>query len=214
MRLAHLLGIGMLAAAVMMTGCRNELREQNALLMEENEDLRAQLSDRDSALDSAVARARDREEEARRLQREMRELERRQGEQRQTGFEGIAGVTGTHGAGEVTATIESDLLFAPGSATLTANAKRALDQVAQVLNSQYAGNRVRVAGHTDPDPIRRSPFASNYHLGFERAYAVREYLMERGVSRNRLYIASHGPHVPKESKTKSRRVEIIVVLGG
>lgn len=212
MRLAHLLGIGMLVAAVLMTGCTGELREQNALLMEENEDLRAQLSDRDSALDSAVARAREREEEASRLRRELRELERRQAEQPDTGFEGIAGVTGSRGAGEVTATIESDILFDSGSAELRPAARQALDEVAGVLTSRYSGNRIRVAGHTDTDPIRQSGFESNYHLGFERAYAVRDYLIEGGVPRERLYLASYGPHVAKDTKAESRRVEIIVAL--
>ena len=41
--------------------------------------------------------------------------------------------------------------------------------------------------------IRKSGFKSNYHLGFERAYAVREYLVSRGVPPTSVYVASHGP---------------------
>lgn len=215
MRSSWLIGIGLVLAAVVLSGCNNTLKEEHALLMEENQDLRAQLEDRNMALESATSRARERESEASRLRRELEEARRRaerEPERGRHGFEGIAGVTGERGAGEVTATIESDLLFAPGSATLTSGAKQALNQVAQVLNAQYAGRPVRVAGHTDPDPIRRSGFKSNYHLGFERAFAVREHLIERGVSANRLYLASHGPHRGKDTKQKSRRVEIIVVL--
>jgi chemotaxis protein MotB len=213
MRSPWVIGIGLIVAGLLLSGCNNTLKDENALLMEENQDLRMQLEERNAALDSATARARDREMEATRLRRELEES--RRAPQTGTGahgFEGIAGVTGTHGEGEVTATIESDLLFASGSATLTANAKRALDQVAQVLNSQYAGRPVRIAGHTDTDPIRRSGFKSNYHLGFERAFAVREYLISRGIAANRLYLASHGPDRGKDTKARSRRVELVVVL--
>lgn len=215
MNFSRVMAIGLCLAVVVMTGCSNTLQEEHALLMEENQELRMQLEDRNAALESATSRAREKEMESARLQRELREAQRRADEDRaagRTGFEGIAGVTGTHGAGEVTATIESDLLFAPGSATLTSGAKQALNQVAQVLNSQYSGRPVRIAGHTDPDPIRRSGFTSNYHLGFERAFAVRQHLIERGVNADRLYLASFGPHRQKETKAKSRRVEIIVVL--
>jgi chemotaxis protein MotB len=209
----RVMAIGLAAAAVAMSGCANTLKEENALLMEENQDLRAQLEDRNAALESYNLTVREREAEAARLRRELEEA--RQARERgtgRTGFEGIAGVTGTRGAGEITATIESDLLFAPGSANLTAAARQALDRVAQVLNSEHAGRAVRIGGHTDTDPIRRSGFKSNYHLGFERAHSVREHLIQRGVAGNRLHLASFGPDKPKDTKARSRRVEIVVLL--
>ena len=131
-----------------------------------------------------------------------------------TGFENIPGVTGSASAGEVTASVESDLLFDSGKATLKSNAKKSLDQVASVLNSTYGSATIRVAGHTDSDPIRKSGHKSNYHLGFERAFAVRDYLISKGVSSNRVSLASYGPDIPKGSKPQSRRVEIVVVLNG
>lgn len=195
-------------ALLVLGGCQNELKAQNEMLLEENQGLRAQLDDRNNALESAHGH----EIEAARLRRELDELRRSAVPASSTGFEGIAGVTGSHGAGEVTASVESDLLFDSGSATLKQNAKRSLDQVASVLNSQYGGKPIRIAGHTDTDPIRRSGHKSNYHLGFERAYAVRDYLTSKGVSANRIYLASFGPDKPRGNKAQSRRVEIIVVL--
>lgn len=218
MFISRVMGLGLIAATLALTGCNDSLKDQNALLLEENEGLRAQLADRRSALDSAESAARQQEMEAIRLRRELEEARRARttatptaGPAR-TGFEGIDGVSGTIGAGEITATVASDVLFDSGRATIKPAAQRSLDQVAQVLNSTHGGRSIRIAGHTDTDPIRRSGHTSNYHLGFERAYAVREYLISRGVSANRIYLASHGPDRPAGTKAQSRRVEIIVIL--
>lgn len=216
MCITRIMGLGLLAATFALTGCNNSMKEQNAMLLEENEGLRAQLADRRAALDSAEHAARQQEMEAIRLRRELEEARRTQvtpaATGPRTGFEGIEGVSGTIGAGEITATVASDVLFDSGRATIKPAAQRSLDQVAQVLNSTHGGRSIRIAGHTDTDPIRRSGHKSNYHLGFERAYAVREYLISRGVAANRIYLASHGPDRPSGSKDQSRRVEIVVVM--
>jgi chemotaxis protein MotB len=207
-----------LALASVMGGCANGLKDENALLLEENQSLRAQLSDRNTALESATNAAREREMEAARLRRDLEESRRASRPPTAhpaalgTGFEGIAGVTGTAGAGEITATLDSDVLFDSGRTTLKPAAKQSLNLVANVLNSTYAGRTIRIAGHTDSDPIRRSGFKSNHHLGFERAFAVREYLVERGVAANRIHLASFGPDRPQGNKAQSRRVEVVVVM--
>jgi len=216
MCISRMMGMGLLVATMALTGCNDSMKEQNALLLEENEGLRSQLSDRRAALDSAEHAARQQEMEAIRLRRELEEMRRTQATPAaagpRTGFEGIEGVSGTVGAGEITATVASDVLFDSGRATIKPAAQRSLDQVAQVLNSTHSGRSVRIAGHTDTDPIRRSGHKSNYHLGFERAYAVREYLISRGVPANRVHLASHGPDRPAGTKAQSRRVEIIVIM--
>jgi outer membrane protein OmpA-like peptidoglycan-associated protein len=197
---------GLVVAAMGMTGCKNSLKTENERLTAQLTDLQNQLDGRNAALEQC-------EQEKRARDQQLAEL-RRGGSDMATGFENIPGVTGSASAGEVTASVESDLLFDSGKATLKANAKKSLDQVASVLNSTYGGAHIRVAGHTDSDPIRKSGHKSNYHLGFERAYAVRDYLVSKGVAANRLSLASHGPDVPKGAKPQSRRVEIVVVLNG
>ena len=77
---------------------------------------------------------------------------------------------------------------------------------------RYSGHQVQISGHTDSDPIKKSGFSSNYHLGFERAYAVREYLISKGVPEARLGLASYGPDHALASKSQCRRVEIVVML--
>jgi flagellar motor protein MotB len=200
------------------TGCSRgkSLQDENAMLLEENETLRAQLDDRNSALDSTSNELRDREIEISELNREIGDLLSRPEPVAvvTTGFEGIQGVTGSYDAGEVTATVESDILFDSGKTTLRGDAKSALNAVASVLNSSYAGKTIRISGHTDSDPIRKSGFKSNYHLAFDRGYAVRDYLVSQGVSNERIYLASYGPDQPRGSKAQCRRVEIVVVLNG
>src|SRR5690606_15641070 len=73
-----------------------------------------------------------------------------------TGFEGIEGVTTTVGAGEITASVEGDVLFDSGKTTLKTNAKRSLDRIAAVLNETWPNKAIVIQGHTDTDPIKRS----------------------------------------------------------
>ena len=85
-----------------------------------------------------------------------------------------------------------------------------LADVATVLIRSYPDHLIRIEGHTDSDPIRKSGHKSNYHLGFERAFAVREYLVSKGVGAERVSLSSYGPSQPRQSKASSRRVQIVV----
>lgn len=126
------------------------------------------------------------------------------------GFDGIAGVTATYGPNDVTVSVEGDVLFDSGRTSLKPDARSALDRVAQVLRTQYAGNAIIIAGHTDSDPIRKSGHKSNYHLGFERGWSVRKFLTEKGISSDDIAVMSYGPDRPMGNAQKSRRVEIVV----
>ncbi|NNF42077.1 MAG: OmpA family protein [Phycisphaerales bacterium] len=239
MAVAILVGLG---------GCQSALHEKNALLMQENQELRAELAATlaEGGGASASMQASVQQELSRRdadiaaLQRELQDA-RWEAENARTmaaeaaaappiesynppmgrpvsamtpadPFAGIAGVTGSMQAGEVRATVASDVLFDPGRATLKSSAKQSLDAVARVITSNYSGQSIRVTGHTDADPIRKSGHKSNHHLGFERAFSVRAYLIERGVPANQVYLASHGPDRARGTKKESRRVDISVEL--
>jgi outer membrane protein OmpA-like peptidoglycan-associated protein len=197
------------ATIALLAGCTTDLQKHNALLTKENGDLRLQLGERNSALADAQQELRDKDLEISQLRRNLEN-----GQQplaQVTGFEEIPNVSTAFGAGEITVAVESDVLFASGKASLKSAAKQSLDDVATVLNRSYADHLIRVAGHTDSDPIRKSGYKSNYHLGFERAYAVRDYLVTRGVDAQRVSTASYGPDQPLTTKAASRRVEIVVV---
>lgn len=209
-----------LGAGLLLGGCaRNRQADGPTALEIENQELRARMAQIDAALSQAEGRAGTLEGEVSRLEAERADLQRRLDEasrpapaaQRNTGFEGIEGISVSGRPGELVVDIAADVLFASGSATLRQDARQRLNQVAGVLNSRYAGNEIRVAGHSDSDPIRRSNWKTNERLSAERALAVEEYLAERGVDKDRMHVAAYGPSKPKGTKAASRRVEIIIL---
>ena len=199
--------LGLLAAG----GCNEQkLKDEVALLQNENTELRGQLTERDTALETA-------NDELRRANREFRDAQALFDEERETwtttstgSFDDIEGVSATYGDGSVTVSVEGDVLFASGKTSLRSPAKTALQKVASVLKREYAGKQIYIAGHTDSDPIRKSGHKSNHHLGFERGYAVRDFLSSNGISSEDMAIISFGPDQPKSNASKSRRVEIVV----
>ena len=128
-----------------------------------------------------------------------------------TGFEGIQGSSVDMRAGEIAVSVEGDVLFNSGSVSLRSEAKATLDQIANVIRRDYAGNEIRIAGHTDTDPIRKSKWGTNERLSAERALAVEDYLSSKGISKDQMYIAGYGPAKQRGSKKESRRVEIIIL---
>ena len=117
-------------------------------------------------------------------------------------------------SGEQTLRVAGDVLFDSGSATLKPTARKTLSKVADALKSEYAGKPVRVEGHTDSDPIRKSKdkFPTNDALSLARANAVEQYLQQQGVESSRLEAKGLGATQPRGgAKSGDRRVEIIVV---
>ena len=204
--------LAVLGGVVLLSGCTADLTEQNALLTEENENLRAQLGSRNAALTDAQQDLRERQSRVAQLRRELDDAQRSgRSNTRITGFENIPGITAAFSNGEITVTVQSDVLFDSGKTSLKKAAKQSLQTVASVLNSNYSGRSVRIEGYTDTDPIKKSGHKSNHHLGFERAYAVRSFLISKNVNAKRVSLASYGPDKPMGSKAQSRRVEIVVV---
>ena len=115
-------------------------------------------------------------------------------------------------------TVGSDILFSSGRATLTRSGMSRLAQIASDIRRQYAGLRVRVYGHTDSDPIKRTRrlWHDNLDLSANRAMAVARYLVSKGISAKTIESVAMGQHHPVAAnrgsgKAKNRRVEIIVV---
>ena len=121
--------------------------------------------------------------------------------------------------GNIAVVLPSDITYSAGSRDLTAAGKKALDLIANELEGQFAGTTVRVEGHTDGDPIRKSKFADNFELGAERSLSVVRYLVQHHkVAPERLIAASRGETMPvadnksEKGKARNRRVEIVVVV--
>jgi chemotaxis protein MotB len=115
--------------------------------------------------------------------------------------------------GRMVLRLSNDVLFDSGKAELKPAGKRSLAEVASVLSSIQA-RRFQVAGHTDNDPIRLSPFRSNWDLSTARALEVVGFLTSRGMPPGALSAAGYGEFDPadsndtREGKSHNRRTEI------
>ena len=128
------------------------------------------------------------------------------------GFASIAGVETETGNGTITVRVPGDVLFPSGKTTLRSEAKSTLDKIANVIRRDYGSKTIRVEGHTDTDPIRKSKWADNLDLSLARAASVHRYLQTKGITPKKLEAVGLGQWHPRSSKSKSRRVEIVVVL--
>lgn len=104
-----------------------------------------------------------------------------------------------------------DVLFATGSAQLTAGAQSRLDRLAQFLQ-RYPDRSLRVEGYTDST----GSSATNLRLSEDRAMAVRDALAARGVNPGRIVAQGLGEAQPVASnesesgRQQNRRVEVVI----
>lgn len=112
--------------------------------------------------------------------------------------------------------LATDILFAPGKATLSKEGRVAIKEVGLVLQA-VEGRPVQVAGHTDNVPIKNARFPSNWHLGAGRAIAVTRVLVSSGLDPERVSASSYADTRPtdtnrtKEGRARNRRIEIVLV---
>jgi chemotaxis protein MotB len=117
--------------------------------------------------------------------------------------------------GLVIRVLTDDLLFASGQASLSSRSHALLGEIAQLLNLDET-HPIDVEGNTDSVPIRGGAFPSNWELSTARASTVVRFLIERGVSAQRLTAAGYAEERPIASnvsaigRARNRRVEIVV----
>jgi outer membrane protein OmpA-like peptidoglycan-associated protein len=109
-------------------------------------------------------------------------------------------------------TLSGSVLFASGKYELLNTAMTKLDQVAEALKAQDTEKRMVVEGHTDS----QGSDATNQPLSLNRATAVRNYLVSRGVNADRISAVGMGStraitdNKTPENRANNRRVEIII----
>ena len=107
--------------------------------------------------------------------------------------------------------IPSDVGFDTGRSAIKSNFAPILTQFATSLN-QNPVTTVTIVGHTDTT----GSDAVNNPLSIDRADAARDYLVSRGVARNRIMTDGRGSREPvadnntTQGRDKNRRVEIYV----
>lgn len=118
----------------------------------------------------------------------------------------------------MTVNVAGDVLFDSGRAALKPTAQATLNKIAEVLKTRYSGHRIRVIGHTDSDPIKKSGWKDNMELSAARAQAVSNHLIRQGVDGRFIEVvgvANTQPRVPERTaadKARNRRVGVEVVL--
>ncbi|MBS7457247.1 flagellar motor protein MotD [Coralloluteibacterium stylophorae] len=121
----------------------------------------------------------------------------------------------THGDYWIEVSINSDILFASGSAALGENARRIIARLAPTLAE--VPNLLRVEGHTDDRPIHTAAFPSNWELSAARAASVVHVLAADGVAPGRMAVVGQGEFHPSaandtpEGRNANRRVALIIL---
>ncbi|HSO81438.1 OmpA family protein [Thiocapsa sp.] len=109
---------------------------------------------------------------------------------------------------------DTELRFQPAMATLTTGDLPSLDRIAALLDA-YPDLGIRIEGHTDS----LGDAAANLALSQQRAEAVKQALIERGVEPERLTAEGLGPERPiadndtPAGRAQNRRVEVYVSEG-
>jgi chemotaxis protein MotB len=135
-----------------------------------------------------------------------------------TGFGKGFDVSFDASAGTITVTLSDEILFDSGKAELKKATSAELDHIQTVLKSKYAGKQIDVVGHTDAEPIKKSPWKDNWELSAQRALTVTRYLIKSGVPEDQIRAVGCGEARPvsentsSSGKAKNRRVEIVVYM--
>lgn len=119
--------------------------------------------------------------------------------------------------GRMVLVLPTDILFASGSAELSAEGVTAIQEVATVLAS-IKGKEYQVEGHTDDVPLTsKKKFKNNWELAAKRAMVVVDTMIDVGMKGSSLSAASYGEFRPVASnrktqgRTQNRRIDIVIV---
>ena len=109
-------------------------------------------------------------------------------------------------------TLQGAVLFQTGKSTLAASTRSRLDGVAEALKRVSEAQSITIEGHTDSTGSEET----NERLSQARADSVRDYLIEQGVSANKIKTVGRGESNPiadngtPEGRATNRRVELII----
>ena len=190
-------------------GEKAALKAQIAQLSEDHRQLASQVESLRTENQELGARAAD----ASWIADQKRKLEDLMSRYAPGGVDQVSGVEVVQTAEGVAFRVAGGVLFASGQNVLSQGGKRTLDELVTSLK----GRVIRVEGHTDATPIRRSRWGTNLRLSLERAMSVADYLIAAGLPKQAVSAAGYGPSRPavegstKEALKKNRRVEILMI---
>jgi chemotaxis protein MotB len=202
-----------LVTLTLLSGCVNWEKRYKALSVE-HENLKGLLERERSEKGQLADRISQDQMTIEELQRQIEERSKTPGDV--TGFGEGFDVSLDPAKGTITVTLPNAILFDSGKAVLKKATSSELDQIYSVLRDKYAGKEIDVVGHTDTDPIRKSKWKDNWELSAQRALSVLRYLVQKGISPEKIKASGRGQSQPIASNTtasgkaKNRRVEIVV----
>jgi outer membrane protein OmpA-like peptidoglycan-associated protein len=196
-------------------------KETSAIVMQKRErELKAARLDAEQARAAAEARARDAEAKAREADQARAQavaaVAAREAEQAKTTAltKELADLKAKQTDLGIVLTV-GDVLFASGKADIAPGAQRHIDKLAEFLNKNPNRNLL-IEGHTD----NTGGEDLNIKLSQQRAEAVRDLLIARGVSPQRITTRGYGPKYPLVSndsaagRQQNRRIDVLVLNEG
>lgn len=189
-------------------------------------ELEAELVDRDAAVQQLQVENDGWRVEVETLQAELRRLERKNAELAAYYQDLLDELAPRLDDGDVELVLYPDrsvLALAPeihfrtGSAQLSADGQRAVDELAELLR-QHPDRRFQVEGHTDPRPISTARYPSNWELGAGRAITIVKALIDRGIAEERLSAATYAATAPvadnrtPDGQADNRRIAVALQL--
>lgn len=208
---------------VLATQSSEKLAEQSR----KNQDLLAQLEEKEKKLLTENTRLENLQKELNKRSAQIAELQRlidaSEAQMQQLknaisnalhNFEG-KGLTVVHKNGKIYVSMENKLLFSSGSWAVGQDGKKAVEQLADVLSKNTDIN-VLIEGHTDTVPYTGTTLIDNWDLSVKRATAIVRILQSKGVNPTQITAAGRSEFLPidsnktAEGKAKNRRIEIIL----
>jgi chemotaxis protein MotB len=202
-------------------------RAQIALLSQQIEQLKAQMAAVARALDLAEAAGRDKDTQIANLGQRLNaalaakveELQQYRSEFFGKLRQVLANRPGISVVGD-RFVFQSEVLFPVGSAVLTEAGDAQINELADTIKQiapEIPANIhwiMRVDGHTDRQPIKGGPFASNWELSSARAITVVKLLIADGVAPEHLAATGFADYQPLDAAdtpdayAKNRRIEL------
>src|SRR6267142_2778071 len=186
---------------------------QEILLQKRDRELKAARLEAEEARTAAEARARDAEAKAREAEQARMQADAEQAKNVAL-LKELADLKGQQtNRGLVLAV--GDVLFATGKAEVAAGGLRSIDKLAEFLKKNPTRNLL-IEGHTD----NTGPEDFNLKLSQQRADAVKDVLVSRGVGADRITTKGYGPKYPvvandtAAGRQQNRRVEVVVLNEG
>lgn len=237
----------LLVLATSLAGCVssgkfNDLEQQHQAALDDNKALKSAVEDKDSKiseletlisqLERRLGKASDDKESLRasiiqmkqalkEMSERKKETERRMAEFRRLvsrlkSFTESGQLTVKIVDGRMVVALPGDVLFKSGSASLSDEGGKTVSSVAGILKD-IDKRDFQVEGHTDNVPIKTSSFPSNWELASQRSVNVVKQMLDAGMPRERISVASFADTRPvasndtAEGRQLNRRIEIVIV---